>query len=77
MIKSSASLKYIKMKNLMRNKIRNNSIAWICANVLIIKPKELKQDKTDEYFELDEDIEISKIDIKHQDVITKIISNNN
>ena len=59
------------------NTITKNSLAGSSANVLRIKPKELEQKKTDEFFELDEDFERSKIDIKHQDVITKIISNKN
>ena len=53
------------------NIITNNSLAGRSANVLRIKQKELEQDKTDEYFELDEDFEIYKIDIKHQSVVNK------
>jgi hypothetical protein len=53
------------------NIITKNSLAGSSANVLRIKPKELEQNKTDEYFELDEDFEIGKIDIKHQSVVNK------
>jgi hypothetical protein len=45
------------------NIITNNPLAGSSANVLRIKPKELEQDKTDEYFELDEDYESEINDI--------------
>jgi hypothetical protein len=53
------------------NIITKNSLAGRSVNVLKIKPKALEQKKTEEYFELDEDSEIGKIDIKHQSVVNK------
>jgi len=56
---------------------KNKLVGWEKIQRLKIKPIELEQKKTDEYFELDEDFEIGKSISSIKVSLTKIISYKN